>query len=165
MLARARRPTRWVRLSGMTFVLVCIACRAPFAAELERVIPVAKDRCGNELKVEITGDRPRQTATPTASLADPTIGRIRQQIERATGMDLRQDQPTGETVDSVGTPRPEITARDVRCLFRALRDAVKERRAPASPPNANGEAALTDSASAEQHAAAQGNAPAPAGRN
>jgi hypothetical protein len=143
---------------GLTCMLACLAVSAPFAADLGQEIHVAKDRGGSELKVEITPDGARQTATPSASIAQPTIGRIREQIGQRTGM--RQEDPPGKPFEAGGSPEGEITARDAKSLIKTLRDYIRGSGARAESP-------VTDPAtvSGEKHATVDGDSASIPGRN
>ena len=150
-----RRRARTVRILAPACIFGCLAFGTSFGTEPERKIPVAGDRRGSELAVEITRDGSRTTAAPTATIAGPTMGRIREQIERRTGIDPGQVDSGPDATAPAAAPNREITARDARGLIKALRDAARARR-PAAPP-----AAATGTGNGRDRAApAAGAAPA-----
>ena len=155
----------WVRSFTITCLLACPAVDGPFAAELAREIPVARDRGGSEVKVEITREGARQSAVPTASLAEPTFDRITGQIEKRTGLDLRQGDSPAKA--PAGVADGEITARDAKMLLRTLRDRIRGKGAHAVHPPASPELPAADHAtvSAERPTITEGSSAAPAGRN
>jgi hypothetical protein len=150
--------------------LIFLAGGVTFAADPSREIPVARDRGGSEFKVDIAQDGTRQTATPTASLAEPTWDRITGQIERRTGIDLRQaDSLDGapQAPRPEGTPEKEITARDAKALLKTLRDCIRNQGSSAGPPPPSAEPppAAPASGSGGRHATVEGGSASPMGRN
>ncbi len=134
MIASTSRRSPWMRSFRFALPLLVLGGGVPFAAEVTREIPVARDRGGSECTVEITRDGARQTATPTASITEPTLERIAGQIEERTGIDLRQGDSLAKTFRSAGIPEGEITARDAKAMLRELRDGVRGNGVHAASP-------------------------------
>jgi hypothetical protein len=130
-------------------VLALLVFRSAFGDELRREIPVVRDGAGSVGTVTISRDGARQSAAPSAWLAKPTVDRAVERVEKATGVDLRRDANPRHLSGAAGPPpcRPadpdpgEITARDAARSLKALREALKSRRADGSPPGAHGTAA------------------------
>lgn len=110
----------------LAVVSVCLSFGVSGASEVERVIPVVRDDLGNGIDVEIARDGSRQTATPCVSVARPpdeasaspcSIGTLRRRAAQG-----RVSKP------AVAVPE-EITARNAKGVFKALRAAYREKQA------------------------------------
>lgn len=115
-------------LPGILIAAVCV-CLMPGisnAAEPDRVIPIVRGGPGVDVQVEIGSDGSRQTATPCVTVARPvaeesespcSIGTLRRRAAQA-----KVSRP------AVAIPE-EITARDAKRAFKAIRAAWKGKQA------------------------------------
>jgi len=98
------------------------------AEDTVRKIPVARDRAGSEISVEIAPDGARRTATPSARLAGPVPGRAVERFEKHTGIDLGKSDAVEKLSTEAGKDNGELSARDAKSLLRALRDSLRGKR-------------------------------------
>jgi hypothetical protein len=153
MRSAGRMPT--IGSAALASLLIFLACGAAIASDVERQIPLIRDRAGSGLTLEISREGARQTATPFLTLSDPTARRFEDRIAKAIVRLAEQAVPAGEAVaDSIprlapaGTPREdtgrpqtslaslpplpgEITIRNVRNFLKGLRASRKESPVPA----------------------------------
>jgi hypothetical protein len=161
------RRNQWIHPFLCAAALFFLGGGGSFAADPARAIPVARDRGGSEVTVEITQPGSRQSATPTASLAEPTLDRIAGQIKRRTGVDLRQGDSLDETSRHEEVPGKEITARDAKTLLKTLRGVIRNKGAPAATPASNADSSPPAPANIPEgwHAIAEESSTSRTGRN
>ncbi len=153
MRSAGRMPT--IGSVALAFLFVFPGGGAAVASEVERQIPLIRDRAGSGLTMEISREGTRQTATPFLTLSRPTARRIEDRITKVLFRLAEPAVPSGEVVaDSIprlapaGTPREdsgrpqtflsslpplpgEITIRNVRNFLKGLRASRKESPVPA----------------------------------
>ncbi|RJP23967.1 MAG: hypothetical protein C4529_03135 [Deltaproteobacteria bacterium] len=124
----SRRSSGRKAFPGILIAAVCIFLMPGIsnAAEPDRVIPIVRDGSGVDIQVEIASDGSRRTATPCVTVARPvaeesespcSIGTLRRRAAQA-----KVSRP------AVAIPE-EITARDAKRAFKALRAAWKGKQA------------------------------------
>jgi hypothetical protein len=125
----SRRTAGAKALAGMILSIVSafLMVGSAYGSEVERVIPVFRDGLGNGIHVEIARDGSRQTATPCVSVARPAA----EETDSPCGIGTlrkRAAQAKVSSIPAVAAPG-EITARNVKNVFRTLRSALKEKQA------------------------------------
>ena len=156
MKMRTSGRVRQVRRAALAFSLGVLACGDAMASDVERQIPLTRDRAGSGLTIEISREGTRQTATPFLTLNYPTVQRIEERIAMKTYRFLAKELPPEEPVACpapgiglTGTPRVdfgrpetnlsslppvpgEITARNVRTFLKGLRASWRKTPAPSA---------------------------------
>jgi hypothetical protein len=133
----SKRTTGAKALAGMIISIVSafLMVGSAYGSEVDRVIPVVRDDSGNRIHVEIARDGSRQTATPCISLARPVVEETASPCSIGT---LRKRAAQAKvSKPSVVVPE-EITARNVKNVFRTLRAALKEKQAFSTVGQATG---------------------------
>ena len=145
-----------IGFAALPFAIALLACGAATASDVERQIPLTRDRAGSGLTIEISREGTRQTATPFLTLNYPTVQRIEERIAMKTYRFLAKELPPEEPVACpapgvglTGTPRvdfgrpetnlsslppvpEEITARSVRNFLKGLRASWRKTPVPAA---------------------------------
>ncbi|HLO26830.1 MAG TPA: hypothetical protein VK187_12010, partial [Geobacteraceae bacterium] len=84
MQMRTSGRVRQVRRAALAFSLGVLACGDAMASDVERQIPLTRDRAGSGFTIEISREGTRQTATPFLTLNYPTLQRIEERIAMKT---------------------------------------------------------------------------------
>ena len=156
MKMRTSGRVRQVRLAALAFSIGLLACGDAMASDVERQIPLTRDRAGSGFTIEISREGTRHTATPFLTLNYPTVQRIKERIAMKTYRFWAKELPPKEPVACpapgiglTGTPRvdfgrpetnlsslppvpEEITARSVRNFLKGLRASWRKTPVPAA---------------------------------